>query len=74
MEPIEKYVNEKVRELRLEKGMSQQEFGDNINLSQAFIRDCESPRKNSKYNIRHLNEIVKVFGCSFSYFFPDQAL
>lgn len=54
MEPIHVYVNQKVWELRLAKGMSKQEFGDNINLSQAFIRGCESPLKNSKYNIRYL--------------------
>lgn len=74
MTPIEDYVIQKVKQLRIEKGMSQREFGDNINLSQGFIRDCESPRKRSKYNINHLNEIVKVFGCKFSDFFPDEAL
>lgn len=74
MTQIEDFVIQRVKELRIEKGMSQREFGDNINLSQGFIRDCESPRKRAKYNLNHLNEIVRVFGCSFSYFFPDKAL
>lgn len=74
MTPIENYVIQKVRKLRIERGMSQREFGDNINLSQSFIRDCESPYKRSKYNLNHLNEIVRVFGCSFDYFFPENAL
>lgn len=74
MKPIEAYINNRVKALRLDKGISQQAFGDNLNLSQSFIRDCENPYRETKYNLRHLNEIVKVFGCSFSYFFPDKAL
>lgn len=74
MAPIEDYVIRQVKRLRIEKGLSQQAFGDNINLSQSFIRDCEHPRKRSKYNLKHLNEIARVFGCDFSYFFPDQPL
>ena len=63
MTEIEDFVIQRVKQLRIEKGMSQRVFADNINLSQGFIRDCESP---------HLNEIAKVFECSFSYFFPDK--
>ena len=69
---IEDFVIQRVKQLRIEKGMSQRVFADNINLSQGFIRDCESPHKRAKYNINHLNEIAKVFECSFSYFFPDK--
>lgn len=74
MTPIEDYVIQKVKQIRLERGMSQRAFADNINLSQRFIRDIENPHKNSKYNLNHLNEIIKVFGCSFADFFPDKAL
>lgn len=74
MTPIEEYVIWQVKRLRMEKGLSQQAFGDTIDLSQGFIGDCENPRKRAKYNLRHLNEIVKVFGCDFSYFFPDKPL
>jgi len=69
MTEIEDFVIQRVKQLRIEKGMSQRVFADNINLSQGFIRDCESPHKRAKYNINHLNEIAKVFECSFSYFF-----
>lgn len=72
MTEIEDFVIQRVIQLRIEKGMSQRVFADNINLSQGFIRDCESPHKRAKYNINHLNEIAKVFECSFSYFFPDK--
>lgn len=74
MTAIEDFVIQRVKALREQKGMSQQEFADNINLSQGFIRDCENPYKRAKYNLNHLNEIVRVFGCSFAYFFPEKAL
>ena len=73
MTQIEDYVIQRVTALRIEKGMSQQEFADNLNLSRSFIRDCENPYKRSKYNLNHLNEIVRVFGCDFGYFFPEKA-
>lgn len=74
MTPIEDYVIQQVKRLRTEQGLSQQAFADNLNISQGFIRDCESPHKRAKYNLNHLNEIVKVFGCKFSDFFPCEAL
>ena len=54
MTEIEDFVIQRVKQLRIEKGMSQRVFADNINLSQGFIRDCESPHKRAKYNINHL--------------------
>lgn len=74
MTAIEDYVIQKVKKIRLERGLSQQAFADHINLSQGFIRDCESPHKRAKYNLNHLNEIAKVFNIKFSDFFPDHAL
>lgn len=74
MTAIDDYVIQKVKKFRIERGLSQQSFADNINVSQGFIRDCESPHKRAKYNLNHLNEIVKVFDCKFSDFLPDRAL
>lgn len=74
MTQIEKYVIDRVTKFRLERGLSQREFGDNINLSQAFIKDVENPKKRAKYNLNHLNEIVKVFECKFSDFLPDDGI
>lgn len=74
MTPIEEYVIRKVKELRTERGLSQQAFGDEINLSQSFIKACENPTSRAKYNLNHLNEMVRVFDVPFSYFFPDKAL
>lgn len=72
--PIDQYVIDKVKELRIEKGISQAELADYINLSRGFIGDVENPRLRAKYNLNHLNEIAKVLGCSVKDFLPDKPL
>lgn len=72
MTAIEDFVIQQVKKFRIEHKLSQQAFADYINVSQGFIRDCESPHKRAKYNINHLNEIVKVFNCKFAYFFQSK--
>lgn len=68
---LEDYIILKVKRMRLDKNLSQQELADYINVSQSFIRDCENPKRRAKYNINHLNELAKVFNCTFSDFFPE---
>jgi transcriptional regulator with XRE-family HTH domain len=72
--PIDQYVIDKVKELRIEKGISQAELADCINLSRGFIGDVENPRLRAKYNLNHLNEIAKVLECSVKDFLPDKPL
>lgn len=74
MTPIEEYVIKKVTQFRVEKGLSQREFADNLNLSQGFIRDIENPKKRAKYNLNHINSIVKIFACKFSDFVPEDGI
>lgn len=71
MTRLEEYIIHRVRLMRLNLNISQQELADYINVSQSFIRDCENPKRRAKYNVNHLNELAKVFKCSFSDFFPD---
>lgn len=68
---LEDYIIQMVKRMRMENNLSQQELADYINVSQSFIRDCENPKRRAKYNINHLNELAKVFKCSFADFFPD---
>ncbi len=70
IEPIEQYVIDKVRQLRTEKGISQAELANLINVSIGFIGNVENPKYRAKYNIVHLNEIAKVLNCSIKDFFP----
>ncbi len=71
---IEEYIIKRVKEMRLERGWSQQALADNLNKSKSFISDIENPKRNSKYNLNHINELAKIFECKFSDFFPEKPL
>jgi transcriptional regulator with XRE-family HTH domain len=72
--PIEQYVIDRIRELRLEKGISQRELSRLLDLTDGFIGKVETPKERAKYNLSHLNEIAKIFKCSPKDFLPDEAL
>lgn len=72
--PIEQYVIDKVREMRIAKGISQRELADLLDISNGFIGMAESTKKRAKYNLQHINDIAKVFKCSPKDLLPDKAL
>jgi len=72
MQKIDEFVINQVKKLRLRNNWSQQELADYMNLSRSFIRDVEDMRKETRYNIRHLNMLAHIFCIPFSYFFPDK--
>jgi transcriptional regulator with XRE-family HTH domain len=72
--PIDQYVIDKVRDMRKEKGISQRELANLLDMSYGFIGDVESPKEPAKYNLSHLNEIAKIFKCSIKDFLPDKPL
>ena len=67
---VDKYVIQKVREKRLEKGLSQSQLAFELNLSTGFIAMVESGKYRHKYNVHHLNEIAKILECSPRDFLP----
>jgi DNA-binding XRE family transcriptional regulator len=71
---IDQFVIDKVREMRQEKGMSQAELADCLDISRGFIGAVENPRQRAKYNLKLLNEIAKVLDCSIKDFFPEKYL
>lgn len=71
---IEQYVIDRVRDIRLERGISQAELADRIDVTRGFIGAVENPRQRAKYNIKILNEIAKVLDCSIRDFFPEKYL
>ena len=71
---VDKYVIEKVREKRLEKGLSQSQLAFELNLSTGFIAMVESGKYRHKYNIHHLNEIARILECSPKDFMPTKPL
>ena len=71
---IEKYVIERVKEKRVEKGLSQKELAFELDMSPGFVGDVENPRYRAKYNLNHINELAKIFGCSPKDFLPEKWL
>lgn len=71
---IERYVISKVREIREEKGITQEQLSLSLGKNITFISQVEAPSKKAKYNIIHLNEIAKVLNCSPKDFLPLKAL
>jgi len=71
---IDQYVIDRIREMRKEKGYSQRELADLLDLSYGFIGDVESIKEVAKYNLTHINAIAKLFNCSPKDFLPDEPL
>ena len=72
--PIEQYVIDAVRERRKKLGISQEQLAHLLGYSEGFIANIETPRRSSKYNLRHINEISKVLKCSPRDLLPKEAL
>jgi transcriptional regulator with XRE-family HTH domain len=70
---IEKYIIQRVKEIRKANGFTQEQLSLKLDKGVGFIGDIESS-KNAKYNIKHLNELAKIFNCSPKDFWPDKAL
>lgn len=74
MTQIEQYVIDKVRELRQSKSITQFELANLLNCSPGFIASIESSKQKAKYNLNHINELARIFGCSPKDFLPDESL
>lgn len=72
MTKIEDYVIQKVKTMRVERGWSQRELADYLNVNHSFISDCESPKRWQKYNLNHINTLARLFECPFADFFPEK--
>jgi ribosome-binding protein aMBF1 (putative translation factor) len=71
---IEQYVIDRVREMRIEKGMSQRELADLLDMSNGFIAKVESPKMRAKYNLNHINAIAKIFKCALTDILPNKPM
>lgn len=72
---VDKYVIQKVLELRKEKGISQSQLAFEIGYtSKSYIQKIESGQYGKKYNVAQLNEIAKALGCSPKDFLPQDPL
>lgn len=71
---IDKYVIQKVKEFRIESGMTQITLSQKLNMSDSFIGHVESPKRRDKYNLKHLNALAKIFKCSPRDFLPEKPI
>lgn len=72
MTQIEQYVIGRVKKIREQRGVSQAELADLMNVSHSFIGQVESSNYRTKYNLNHLNLIASILECPFADFFPDK--
>lgn len=71
---IERYIIQKVKELRVANGMTQISLSQKLNMSDSFIGHVESPKRRDKYNLKHINSLAKIFKCSPRDFLPEKPL
>lgn len=71
---VDWYIVNKVRDLRIKRGMSQEELAIHLGISRGFVGHIESPEFVSKYSMVQLNDIAKIFKCSSRDFLPEKPL
>jgi transcriptional regulator with XRE-family HTH domain len=69
---IEQYVIDKIKEVRTQKGFSQDDIAMFLDTTRGFIGQIESPNHSSKYNLNHINKLAIELDCSPKDFFPDK--
>lgn len=74
LDEIERFIINKIKEIRKSKGISQTTLSLAIGKSTTFIGDIEAPSKKAKYNTIHLNLIAIVFDCSPKDFLPEKPI
>jgi transcriptional regulator with XRE-family HTH domain len=68
---VDLFVIKKVKEMREKVKIRQIDLSQHLGMADSFISNVESTKRRDKYNIRHLNELAKVFKCSPKDFLPD---
>ena len=71
---IELYIIQKVKERRIELGLSQLALSQKMEMNDSFVSHVESSKKRAKYNLNHLNTLSEVLKCSPKDFLPDTHL
>jgi transcriptional regulator with XRE-family HTH domain len=71
---IEQFVIDYVRKFRLEKGLTQEDIANILEVSRSYIGDIESPNTRAKYNMSHVNILADHFNISPRIFLPEKAI
>jgi len=71
---IDWFIISKVKEMRNQQSLEQDDLAIHLNVSPGFIGQIESPNFRAKYNTSHINELAKLFNCSPKDFMPEKPL
>lgn len=71
---IQLFVSQKVRELRDERNLTQEQFAERINRSRAFFANRENLNCGMAFSLDMINTIAKEFKVSPKFFIPDEGL
>jgi transcriptional regulator with XRE-family HTH domain len=71
---VDKYVIQKVKEKRIEKGFSQSQLAFELDVATSFVAMLESGKYNKKYNVQHVNDLARILECSLYDFLPSRPL
>ncbi|MGC4100384.1 helix-turn-helix domain-containing protein [Ferruginibacter sp.] len=71
---IEQYVINRVKEIRIEKGLTQLDISIMLSKSKGFVGQIESYIHPAKYNLNHLNILAIELGVSPKDFLPEKGL
>lgn len=73
---IDFYLNEKLREIRINKNpkIAQVTLSQMIGVADGFVGKVENMKLSSKYNLWHINKIIKIFNLKYSDLFPTQGV
>jgi len=69
---IEQYIINKIKEIRISKGFSQEDIASALNTTRGFVGQIESPNYSAKYNLNHLNILARELKCSPKDFLPEK--
>jgi transcriptional regulator with XRE-family HTH domain len=67
-------VIDAVTKVRVEKGYTQDDLAEFLNVTRGFIGQIESPNSESKYNLDHLNKLAEEMKCSPKDFMPERPI
>ncbi len=71
---IEQFVIDKIKEIRIEKGFSQEDIASMLDTSRGFIGQIESQNHPAKYNFNHINTLAVELEVSPKDFFPEKPI
>ena len=74
LDAIDTYAIKKVKEKRIESGLSQAQLANLLDVSTGFIGMVESGNYQHKYSLAQLNEIAKILKCELYDFIPQHPL